>query len=563
MSSIKRPKFTHGTPSTRPNNIFWRQPTTSPSSTSTTNPSATHSMSKPSTPAFSLVVVGSGGGPLENNLSSYFVKPYNISWNKEGAILGLDAGSSTGALTSILSRSLTSTPKSSTSSRTTPTTPVLPNVAVASAAATTSEKRGTKRKLSPPPPPSTTIATKAYGDDLLPDGPFRGLELPKEVAFTEQGGAERASGWLWGRVRNFLLSHSHLDHTLGLIVSSPSISQPTNVYGLQGSLEVLHSCFDDKIWPQLSYLVPASSSSPTKANLQQPKDHINLFLRPVPPNAPFQVGGEGAEGAYFEATPYEVNHGGCLSTAFFISSRQSIRNRNDQSQQRSFLFFGDVEPDSLHADPSRSEYGRNKVVWKECARRIVEEELSHVFLECSYGDERKKEELYGHLCPRYLVEELGVLADEVRIVQGSEQGRKGKLKGITVVVTHIKDEVSPIQPPSPTHDSPGRNVTVRDHENESGNGILKRQRLSSPSSPSSTSPYRSSPPNSPSKFQNGNSSPAPLSHPSPPPPSSGSPSSAKPETIADRILRELEEWEEQLGLGVTFVIAKQGMRIDF
>ncbi|KZS98937.1 cyclic-AMP phosphodiesterase [Sistotremastrum niveocremeum HHB9708] len=50
--------------------------------------------------SFELVVVGSGGGPLETNLSCYLFKEYDSDWDK--GIIALEAGSGLGALSVLL-----------------------------------------------------------------------------------------------------------------------------------------------------------------------------------------------------------------------------------------------------------------------------------------------------------------------------------------------------------------------------------------------------------------------------------------------------------------------------
>ncbi|KIM87643.1 hypothetical protein PILCRDRAFT_63826 [Piloderma croceum F 1598] len=51
-------------------------------------------------PCFDMVVVGSGGGPDETNLSAYLIKPFHANWGD--GIVALEAGSGMGALTQIL-----------------------------------------------------------------------------------------------------------------------------------------------------------------------------------------------------------------------------------------------------------------------------------------------------------------------------------------------------------------------------------------------------------------------------------------------------------------------------
>jgi len=87
------------------------------------------------------------------------------------------------------------------------------------------------------------------------------------------------------------------------------------------------------------------------------------------------------------------------STAFFI--------RHDPTGQE-FLFFGDVSPDSL----CESSNPQTISVWRAAAPKIPSK-LSTVFIECSWPSGRKDEQLYGHLSPEHLVDELAALAAEV------------------------------------------------------------------------------------------------------------------------------------------------------
>jgi hypothetical protein len=86
------------------------------------------------------------------------------------------------------------------------------------------------------------------------------------------------------------------------------------------------------------------------------------------------------------------------SSAFFV--------RHDVSGQQ-FLFFGDVAPDSLatHAPQTIA-------VWRAAAP-LIPHTLSTLFIECSWPSGRLDDQLYGHLSPEHLVDELVVLAAEV------------------------------------------------------------------------------------------------------------------------------------------------------
>jgi len=120
-----------------------------------------------------------------------------------------------------------------------------------------------------------------------------------------------------------------------------------------------------------------------------------------------------------------------------------------------FLFFGDVEPDAIAAEP------RTINVWRAAAPKIPHK-LSAIFIECSWPGERSDDTLYGHLNPPHLVEELIALANEVvDFRRGEAKGlhprpiRKklkknptlsnelnGVLDGLRVYIIHCKDDMT-------------------------------------------------------------------------------------------------------------------------
>ena len=138
------------------------------------------------------------------------------------------------------------------------------------------------------------------------------------------------------------------------------------------------------------------------------------------------------------------------SSAFFVRSIKASRE---------FLFFGDVEPDSLALTP------RNLDVWRAAAPKVPQI-LSSVFIECSWPSGRSDDTLYGHLSPEHLVDELTAFAAEVarfRAGQPSENEPqeqestrapkrrrreppspdtlRGKLDGVSVYIIHCKDDL--------------------------------------------------------------------------------------------------------------------------
>jgi cAMP phosphodiesterase len=86
------------------------------------------------------------------------------------------------------------------------------------------------------------------------------------------------------------------------------------------------------------------------------------------------------------------------SSAYFI---------RDSATGREVLIFGDVEPDSISLSP------RNLGIWQESAPKIAAGQLAAIFIECSYDDSQTNDRLFGHMAPRFIMEELRALAQEV------------------------------------------------------------------------------------------------------------------------------------------------------
>lgn len=136
-------------------------------------------------------------------------------------------------------------------------------------------------------------------------------------------------------------------------------------------------------------------------------------------------------------------------TAYFV--------RHDPTSKE-FLFFGDVEPDSVSLEP------QNKEIWRATAPKVPDA-LSAIFIECSYPSGRADDLLYGHLSPEHLTQELCALAVEVvssrqrtRLQEGSNgdgngarkkkrrnaesmPDLRGSLIGLCVYIIHCKDDL--------------------------------------------------------------------------------------------------------------------------
>ncbi|KAL1747010.1 cAMP phosphodiesterases class-II-domain-containing protein [Schizophyllum fasciatum] len=312
-----------------------------------------------------MVVVGSGGGCDETNLSSYLIKPATAAWTD--GIISIEAGSGQGALQQILERN---------------------------------------PKL-----------------------------FDRRQRFT--------AAEIYSHVRCFLISHGHLDHVSSLVLSAGSLKGPRKLlYAARDTLGDLETVFADRIWPNL-------------ASWNANDEDFKYLYSALEPSEKRKTIHDGVS-----VRSFRLNHGSNDSGAY-ESSAFSIRH---DPSGREFLFFGDVEPDSLAKHP------RTIDVWRYAAPKVATT-LSAIFIECSYPSGRPDALLFGHLNPEHLTAELIVLATEVVKARRDEssaaskersrpprkkkrkspidrEDRLGALKGLRVYITHCKADLDG------THDRP-------------------------------------------------------------------------------------------------------------
>ncbi|KAH9901114.1 cyclic-AMP phosphodiesterase [Cubamyces lactineus] len=281
---------------------------------------------------FDLFVLGCGGGPYEDNLSSYFLKASDASW-KDG-VIALEAGSALGAVRKLLATH------------------------------------------------ADVFATEAESVEKL---------TPAEV-------------YSW--IQCYLITHPHLDHLSGLVLSAGSTPRSSvPVHGTQYTLEAISDVFSGKVWPALAswtkrldkplllsplspedgYVALTDTISVRTMPISHGQSPISTGATDTPTRSPDS---HSANSRSFE--PY-------ASSAFFLRHIPSAHE---------FLFFGDVEPDSLSSRP------QTRDVWRTAAPKIPHT-LSALFIECSWPAGRPDALLYGHLSPAHLADELSVLAREV------------------------------------------------------------------------------------------------------------------------------------------------------
>ncbi|KAI9665271.1 MAG: 3',5'-cyclic-nucleotide phosphodiesterase pde1 [Trizodia sp. TS-e1964] len=302
-------------------------------------------------PAFHVIVLGSGGGPKEDNLPAFLVRSISTNW-APGSILSLDAGSHLAAICHILSADL--------------------------------------QTSTPPSGPTPSVAT----------GAFAGLPLPEHIGAEAYTADEIARHIVQNLVSSYLITHPHLDHIHGLILNTPIFtSPPKQIVGLPSTIDGLRKhIYNNVIMPNLS------NENGGPGLLTYTRLTEGSVIIPEAENDGYTDVAQG-----LSTQCWSISHGSCASkggvSRVYDSSAFFIR---DALSNTELLIFGDIEPDSI------SRLKRNRRVWEEAAARISAGQLAGIFIECSYDDTRPDSLLFGHLAPRHVVEELKVLASLVR-----------------------------------------------------------------------------------------------------------------------------------------------------
>lgn len=204
-----------------------------------------------------------------------------------------------------------------------------------------------------------------------------------------------ATSVLRNNIKAYLISHAHLDHIAGLIINSPD-DTAKNIYGLPYCLDILKDkYFTWKSWANFANEgdKPAlkkyhySYLSPTKeVDIVNTQMHVKAFT-------------------LSHSNPYQ-------STAFLV--------RHDSTY---LLYLGDTGADEV-------EKANNlHLLWSEIAPLIQVKKLKGIFIEVSFPDQQPVKQLFGHLTPQLLMNEM----DRLSRITG-----KNAMNNFSVVITHIK-----------------------------------------------------------------------------------------------------------------------------
>jgi 3',5'-cyclic-nucleotide phosphodiesterase len=227
-------------------------------------------------------------------------------------------------------------------------------------------------------------------------GAFAAITVPADSAQSRVGYV------LTSLIKGYMISHAHLDHVAGLIVASPDDSKKP-IYALPSvATDLVETYFNWKAWPNFTDRGKAPQLK--KYALEELKPGVAV---PVKDTA-------------MTVTAFPLSHGGMESTAFLLESGGD-----------GFLCFGDTGPDAVEKGTRLGD------VWAAVAERVKQKHLKAIIIESSYTSDRPDNLLFGHLTPRWVLSELREL---------DKRAGGGALKGLPVVVSHIKYALTKEQP---------------------------------------------------------------------------------------------------------------------
>lgn len=207
--------------------------------------------------------------------------------------------------------------------------------------------------------------------------------------------ASNAAAVLKNNIKDYLISHPHLDHLAGLIINSPD-DTVKNIYGLPFCIDVMEEkYFSWKSW--------ANFGDEGEAPLLK-KYHYNRLT-------------EGFE--------MELNNTGMYVTAFELSHSKPYTStafliRSDSAY---VLYLGDTGADEVEHSTKLQE------LWNHAAPLVRAHQLKGIFIETSFPDSQPSDKLFGHLTPALLMKELQNLA---------ALSNSDNLQKVPIIVTHIK-----------------------------------------------------------------------------------------------------------------------------
>ncbi len=196
-------------------------------------------------------------------------------------------------------------------------------------------------------------------------------------------------------IKGYFISHAHLDHVAGLVVSSTDDSKK-NIYAINSVVNILSKdYFNWRVWPNFT-----DSGEGFKLGKYSYKT--------------LEIGKEiPIEGTSLYGTAYPLSHSNYESSMFLVRSDKDY-----------FAFFGDTGADVVEKSNNLDQ------IWKVLGEKIKEKSLKGIIIEVSYPNGIEDKNLFGHLTPDWLLKELKNLE--------KYGGGNKSLSGLNVIISHVK-----------------------------------------------------------------------------------------------------------------------------
>ena len=228
-------------------------------------------------------------------------------------------------------------------------------------------------------------------------GSFQDISIPKNSPLSLEATV------MVDHIKAYAISHAHIDHVAGMVISAPYDS-PKPILGLPSTIDNIRDhLFNWKIWPNFG-----DDGQPP---LLKKYHYVGL------------TSGESYSVAHTDmnVTAFELSHSGkYISTAFLIESGGAY-----------MLYFGDAGADSIE------ESDKMKTIWAAVAPLVRNKALRGIFLEVSFPNKHPDNLLFGHLTPKWMMQELHTLAELV-----NPEKPEVALQDLKVLVTHIKPSIN-------------------------------------------------------------------------------------------------------------------------
>ncbi|CAI5759736.1 unnamed protein product [Candida verbasci] len=378
---------------------------------------------------FEITFLGTSGGPLESFTCSLIIKPEDITYetlsiddqNNLDSLICIDGGSGIASLTSIIYQE--------------------------------SKYKTSKCNLLDYYDDSEDIQYYYNTNNLKITTPFINLNQLQCINYTKK---------LFNKLNNFLITHPHLDHVNGVVINSAGYTTEKNyipklIYGSKYTTTSLQSnYFNGIVWPNMpsfnvvnlielkfkkkytigNYTVIMFPLSHGELNIiedYQRKTHTDKRSSSVT-TIPQGINLKDFNNARKSSTASqssslnednmdinEVSKNHYLSSAYLIELNSSF-----------LLIFGDFESDLI------SQLNYNLNIWKFISPLIINKQLKAIILECSNGLETNENELYGHLTPKHIIEELKILEKQCKLI---DENIEKPLKGLNILINHVKEPI--------------------------------------------------------------------------------------------------------------------------